>query len=451
MAAQWCQFVTAAAYHLTKRWPDVLVVTAKSPPPHATHVIADLTAAVDTLAASAAASLGQFQTALDRAATVNTSNQYIAADAALTRGWCLRELGQEEAARAAFEQATADGTLLDAARQALANPGYRLVVTDADTIASRTDLWDPDTETSHAERAAAHLAEKKESVLAEAQAKLDELIGLSGPKEQITVWRTEIQIDQILAARGEETATTHGNHMVLEGPPGTAKTSFARIAAEFLFGLGKIERPTVVEVTEEDLVVGYVSQTAARMKEVCESALGGVLFIDEAYRLAPETEGYSFGKDAINTLLKYMEDYRDRFVVIAAGYPKEMRRFMKANPGLASRFHMTLTFSSYTPEEIVQIGKLIATKDKIAIADSAWPLLAAESTRLRDTPIDQGTALDSAGNGRFARKVIIHCKHERARRLSTTAPDLLAQASSEDLIVNDDDMRRAIAAALATQ
>lgn len=450
MASQWCQFVTGAAYHITKRWPDVLVETAKSPPPQATHVIGDLTAAVDTLAAAAAASLGQFQTALDRAATVSTTNQYIAADAALTRGWCLRELGQEDAARASFEQATADGVLLDAAREALANPGYRLVVADAETIATRTDPWDPATETTREERTAAALAEQKDSVLAEAQTKLDELIGLSGPKEQITVWRTEIQIDQILAARGEETSAAHGNHMVLEGPPGTAKTSFARIAAEFLFGLGKIERPKVVEVTEEDLVVGYVSQTAARMKEVCESALGGVLFIDEAYRLAPEREGLSFGKDAINTLLKYMEDYRDRLVVIAAGYPAEMRRFMKANPGLASRFHMTLTFTSYTPAEIVQIGRHIANKEKIAIADDAWPLLEAEATRLRETPVDQGTALDTAGNGRFARKVIIHCKHERARRLSTTPPNMLAQASSDDLIVNDDDMRRAIAAALST-
>ena len=269
------------------------------------------------------------------------------------------------------------------------------------------------------------------------------------PKEQITVRRTEIQIDQILADRGEETSMTNENHMVLEGPPGTAKTSFARIAAEFLFGLGKIEHPTLVEVTEEDLVVGYISQTAARMKEVCESALGGVLFIDEAYRLAPEQEGHSFGKDPINTLLKYMEDYRDRLVVIVAGYPKEMRRFMQANPGLASRFHLTLTFTSYTPDEIVQIGQLIAGKEKIAIADTAWPLLRDEAARLRDTPIEQGTALDTAGNGRFARKVIVHCKHERARRLSTTPPQLLAQAADTDLVVNDDDMRRAIAAALA--
>ena len=121
--------------------------------------------------------------------------------------------------------------------------------------------------------------------------------------------------------------------MVLEGPPGTAKTSFARIVAEILFGLGKIQRPDVMEVTEEDLVVGYVSQTAQRMKEVCEEALGGVLFIDEAYRLVPEHEGHSFGKDAINTLLKYMEDFRDQLVVIVAGYPTEMRRFLAANPG----------------------------------------------------------------------------------------------------------------------
>jgi type VII secretion ATPase EccA len=449
MAAQWCQFVTAAGYHIVHRWPDVLVATAKSPPPHATHVIADLTAAVDALAAAAAASLGQFQTALDRVASVSTTNQYIAADAALTKGWCLRELGQEEAARACFEQATSNGVLLDAAREALANPSYRLVVTDAETIATRTDPWDPATETSKEQRVAAQLAAQQDTVLAGAQVKLDELIGLDGPKEQITVWRTEIQIDQILAARGEETSSTHENHMVLEGPPGTAKTSFARIAAEFLFGLGKIERPTVIEVTEEDLVVGYISQTASRMKEVCESALGGVLFIDEAYRLAPEHEGHSFGKDAINTLLKYMEDFRDRLVVIVAGYPKEMRRFMKANPGLSSRFHLTLTFTSYTPDEIVQIGRHIAKKEKIAIADTAWPLLHAQASRLRDTRIEQGTALDTAGNGRFARKVVLHCKHERARRLSTMPPHLLAQASSDDLIVNDDDMRRAIAAALA--
>jgi type VII secretion ATPase EccA len=449
-AAQFLQFVKAALFNLARRWPDVLAVTAKSPPPNATYVLDEVTAAVSALSAAAAASLGQVQAALDAAEKIQTTNPYVAADAALTRGWCLREMGDEDAARACFREAAVDGQLLDAARQALDNPDYRLIVTDTDTIATRTDEWDPGTETSREQRAAAELLARQEVVLASAQAKLDELIGLDGPKEQITVWRTEIQIDQILAARGEETSSTNENHIVLEGPPGTAKTSFARIAAEILFGLGKIARPDVLEVTEEDLVVGYVSQTAARMKEVCEEALGGVLFIDEAYRLVPEHEGHSFGKDAINTLMKYMEDFRDQLVVIVAGYPKEMRRFMAANPGLASRFHLTLTFTSYSAEEIVKIGQLIARKEKIAIAESAWPLLQSEASRLRETPLEEGTALDVAGNGRFARKVVVHCKHERARRLSSLAPAQLAQADPADLVVNEDDMRRALGAALAT-
>ena len=216
----------------------------------------------------------------------------MAADLALTRGWCLRELGDEDAARAAFRgrrRRRARCSSPPARRWTTRN--YRLIVTDAETIATRTDKWDPATETSRAQRDAAALAAEQQQVLAQAQARLDELIGLEGPKEQIAVWRTEIQIDQLLAAQGEETSATNENHMVLEGPPGTAKTSFARIVAEILFGLGKIQRPDVMEVTEEDLVVGYVSQTAQRMKEVCEDALGGVLFIDEAYRLVPEHEG----------------------------------------------------------------------------------------------------------------------------------------------------------------
>ncbi|MCK5752889.1 MAG: AAA family ATPase, partial [Mycobacterium sp.] len=337
-AAQWRQFITATLHYRTRRWPDLLAATAVSPPPEATYVLEPVSAAVAALTAAASASLGQFQTALDTADKIHTDNPYVSADVALTRGWCLRELGDPDAALAAFRAAAVEGQLLPAAQQAIDDPSYRLVVTDPETIATRTDKWDPATETSRAQRDAAALAEEQKEVLANAKRRLDELIGLEGPKEQIAVWRTEIQIDQLMAAQGDETSSTGENHMVLEGPPGTAKTTFARIVAEILFGLGKIQRPEVMEVTEEDLVVGYVSQTAQRMKEVCEEALGGVLFIDEAYRLVPETEGHSFGKDAINTLLKYMEDFRDRLVVIVAGYPKEMRRFLAANPGLASRF-----------------------------------------------------------------------------------------------------------------
>jgi type VII secretion ATPase EccA len=451
-ASQLRQFVAAALYHRTHRWADVGTVTAVCPPADATYVTEEVSAATVALKASAAASLGEIQPALDLLDTFTTTNAYVAADIALTKGWCLRELGEVEAATAAFRSARVNGELLEAARQALDDPQYRLIVTDADTIATRTDKWDPATETSRKSRAAADLVNEQEEVLARAQARLDELIGLDGPKEQIAVWRTEIQIDQLLADQGVETSSTNENHIVLEGPPGTAKTTFARIAAEILFGLGKIQRPDVKEVTEEDLVVGYVSQTAERMKTVCEEALGGVLFIDEAYRLVPEQEGHSFGKDAINTLLKYMEDFRDQLVVIVAGYPTEMRRFLGANPGLASRFHFTLTFSSYSPEEIAAIGRHIAAHEKIAIVESAWDLLRDEAARLRSTPHEVGTLLDVAGNGRYARKVIIACKRERARRLHTVAPSELAALAKADptvLTVNDEDMQRALESALS--
>ncbi|WP_431241044.1 AAA family ATPase (plasmid) [Mycolicibacterium aichiense] len=448
-SAMWRQFISAALYYRTRRWPDVCAVTDICPPSSATYVPNELLAATQTLRAMALAALGQFQAALDLLAHTTTQAASIAADAALTRGWCLRELGDPAAADDAFRSATVDGRVIDQARQALDNPSYRIPTTDAETIATRTDRWDPATETSRHERAAAALADERRDVLADAQTRIDELIGLDNIKEQVAVWRTEKQIEQLLSEQGEEIGASDGDHMIFEGPPGTAKTTIARIVAEVLFGLGKLERPDVKEVSEADIVVGYISQTAARMREVCEEALGGVLFIDEAYTLVPETEGHSFGKEAIDTLLKFMEDHRDKFVVIVAGYVGPMRRFLRANEGFASRFGFTLTFSSYAPSEIVQIAQLIAGKDRLTVDPAAWQVLHDEATQLLAVPSGDGTMLDVAGNGRYARKVVSACKSERARRLYRAAPspqdlEQLVRADPTALKVNVDDMHRAV-------
>ncbi len=450
-AALWRQFITASLYHRTQRWPDLCTATDVCPPANATYVPNEVRAAVQTLRAMALAALGQARPALDVIDQASTQNTYIAADLALTKGWCLRELSESNAADEAFRAATIDGQLIPQAREALDAPEYRLVTTDAETITTRTDKWDPDTETSPEQRAAAELATKRQQVLARAQERIDELIGLDDAKEQIAVWRTEIQIDQLVADQsGDETAISNENHMVFLGPPGTAKTTFARVVGEVLFGLGKIDRPDVKEVTEEDIVVGFVSQTADKMKQVCEEALGGVLFIDEAYRLVPKTEGHSFGLDAINTLLKYMEDYRDELVVIVAGYPAEMQDFLNDNPGLASRFHFTLTFTSYSPDEVLAIARHFAGKERLAVEDSAWDLLHAEATHLRSLPHQSGPMLDVGGNGRYARKVTVACRRERARRLHRLAPaaqelETLVRTDPAVLKVNADDMQRALA------
>jgi type VII secretion ATPase EccA len=451
-AALWRQFITASLYHRTQRWPDLCTTTDACPPANAAYVPNEVRAAVQTLRAMGLAALGQPRPALELIDQVSTQNAHISADLALTKGWCLRELGELNAADEAFRAATVDGQLTPQARKALEAPEYRLVTTDAETIATRTDKWDPATETSPHQRAAAELATKRQQVLNRAQERIDELIGLDDAKEQIAVWRTEIQIDQLVADQdGGGAATSNENHMVFLGPPGTAKTTFARVVGEVLFGLGKIDSPDVKEVTEEDIVVGYVSQTPERMKHVCEEAidLGGVLFIDEAYRLVPKTEGHSFGVDAINTLLKYMEDHRDEFVVIVAGYPAEMQDFLNANPGLASRFHFTLTFTSYNPGEVVAIARHFARKERLDVEDPAWDLLHAEATHLRSLPYESGTMLDVAGNGRYARKVTIACRRERARRLHRLAPgpqdlETLVRTDPALLKVNADDMKRAL-------
>jgi type VII secretion ATPase EccA len=454
--ALWRQFITACLYRQTQRWPDLIAVTDPCPPASATYVPNEILAATQTLRSMALASLGQAQAALDVIADISVPrNPYINADLALTKGWCLRELQDLPAADDAFRSATVDGQIIPQARKALDEPDYRIVTTDADTIATRTDKWDPATETSRATRDAAALATERDEVLVRAQDRMDRLIGLTDAKEQIAVWRTEIQVaqleDEIADFNGEgDDGLGNENNMAFFGPPGTAKTTVARVVGEVLFGLGKLARPDVTEVTEEDIVVGYISQTAAKMKEVCEQARGGVLFIDEAYRLVPETEGHSFGKDAINTLLKYMEDFRDELVVIVAGYPVEMRRFFKANPGLASRFHFTLTFNSYTSDEILAIAKLFTAKARLSVDDAAWDLLLAEATRLRSISDDSGTMLDIAGNGRYARKIAVACRRERARRLHRLAPnpqdlDQIVRADPSILKVSAEDMERAIA------
>lgn len=216
------------------------------------------------------------------------------------------------------------------------------------------------------------------------------------------MWRTEIQIDQLLADEVRKTSAINENHMVLEGPPGTAKT----LRSDYGRNLVRARQDSAARRQG-----GHRGRHRRRLSLADRAAdEGGVrgspgrcVVHRRGLPLIPETEGHSFGKDAINTLLKYMEDSRDQLVVICAGYPKEMRRFMAANPRLASRFPFTLTFSTYTPitpDEIVLIGQHVASKETIAIAESAWPLLHAEATRLRNTPTDSGTALDIAGAGK---------------------------------------------------
>ena len=243
----------------------------------------------------------------------------------------------------------------------------------------------------------------------EIKRELDELVGLAPVKEYVFGLADNIQVQQRRAAAGFKTASL-SMHMIFTGNPGTGKTTIARLVARYLKAIGALKGGQLIEVGRGDLVGRYTGHTAPLTNSVIESALGGVLFIDEAYSLY-RGEQDSFGLEAIDTLVKGMEDHRDELVVILAGYTKEMETFLTANSGLASRFPNKIEFPDYTADELLDISTVLAKGKGYRLAESCtFPLLGYYKRR---------QALDSrtAGNGRLARNTLEKAIFNQSRRL----------------------------------
>jgi len=267
-----------------------------------------------------------------------------------------------------------------------------------------------------------HSAESDSRSLDEVLDDLNELVGLGAVKEEIRSLINVLSVNRQRSEAGMK-ASEISFHLVFTGPPGTGKTTVARLYGEILGALGILRDGHLVEVARQDLVAEYVGQTAVKTDAVIDGSIGGVLFIDEAYSLSPPDSTSDFGREAVETLLKRMEDDRDELAVVAAGYTDEMREFIDSNPGLDSRFTQTIAFPSYSPEELLSIFHLQAREAGLKVTkgahEAAWGNLYRAWTE-RD---------EGFGNARYVRKLLEMIARRQANRLAQTESE-----STEELM-----------------
>jgi len=270
--------------------------------------------------------------------------------------------------------------------------------------------------------------EDLQKAIADIQKEMDEIVGLDDIKSYIYSLRDLIFINQRRKAQGLKTDEI-SMHMIFTGNPGTGKTTMARLMAKYLKALGVLKNGQLLEVTRADLVASYVGQTAPKTKQVIEASLGGVLFVDEAYSLYRGKED-SFGLEAIDMLVKGMEDHRDNLVVVLAGYTKEMTTFLEANSGLKSRFANVIEFPDYTKEQLLQIAISQANKKDYQINDEAKAKL------LDYFNYTQALQDKRSGNGRLARNVVEDAILKQASRIAQDDNASLTELIAKDFILD---------------
>ncbi len=276
---------------------------------------------------------------------------------------------------------------------------------------------------------AAAPAEPPRPTLEEAMAELDQLIGLETVKKDVDSLVNLVKVRALRKERGMK-CPDMSFHLVFSGNPGTGKTTVARIVGKIYSALGLLSKGHLVEVDRSGLVAGYVGQTAIKTQEVIQKALGGVLFIDEAYSLAPENADKDFGQEAIDTILKAMEDHRDDFVVIVAGYASLMPRFIDSNPGLKSRFNKYLYFEDYDGAQLYDIFKGRVERNDYRLDQPAQEAVREHLTELYE---DRD---DNFGNARDVRNLfekIVANQADRVAKLEAPTDEDILTITTADL------------------
>ena len=429
-------YVRSVLATATKRWPDVLVAVSNC---RQWHGDPHLRRAASLQEAWAAASLGLTDRALEAVERVvnppaddtatgwkpsaQQASDDLTRDALFCRALVLRHQGQAEEARTVLTNIRVQWPDFERAQTALSDPTFGLQITDPQTIETRTDRWDPSTETSPEERAAAESARSAKTLLAEAEAELEAMVGLDEVKARIAELRHD-SIARVLRQRKGLPTSPVSRHLLMMGPPGVGKTVSARVIAHIFCGLGLLRRPDVYETRRDKLIGRHVGDTENNTLEQLETGLGATVFIDEFGDLIHTGYGSGdpYGQAIISTLVPFMENHRDDMVVIAAGYPMASQRVLAANDGLRGRFATLIEYTSYNPDQLIAIMEGIAAKDGDTFAPDALLSLRESFAQYYNAQItssegDVIRVIDGLGNGRFVRTVVEKAQLNRNSRI----------------------------------
>jgi type VII secretion ATPase EccA len=422
LQARW---VRVAMCYRTERWSDVVrLLTPVVNDPRLDETYAH---AARVALGTALARLGMFAPALSYLEEPAGPVTVAAVDGALGKALSLRAQGEELEAADVLADLYAANPEHEHIQLALSDSSYGIVPTTAARIEARTDPWDPETEPTEAEFVDPGAKDRKAHLLIEAEAELAEFIGLEEVKFQVARLKSSVAMALRRQERGLAVAQ-RTNHLVFAGPPGTGKTTIARVVAKIYCGLGLLKKETVREVHRADLIGQHIGETEAKTNGVIDSALDGVLFLDEAYALVSTGAKNDFGLVAIDTLLARMENDRERLVVIVAGYRADLDHFLDTNEGLRSRFTRSIDFPSYSGRELVEIAMRMAEKrdsvfEKEALTDMQRLFEHLAQSTTPDTTGVERRSLDIAGNGRFVRNLVERSEEEREYRLDHSDSD----------------------------
>ena len=347
------RWVRVAMYHRARRWSDV--VRALTPMVNDPQLDAHHGHAARVGLGIALAHLGMFAPALSHLEDPAGPVAVAATDGALVKALSLRAQGEDDEAHDVLADLYAAHPDNLAAQHALSDTSYGIEPTTAARIEARRDIWDPESEPTESDFVDPEAKDRKAHLLIEAEAELAEFIGLEEVKYQVARLKSSVAMAIRRQERGLAVAQ-RTNHLVFAGPPGTGKTTIARVVAKIYCGLGLLKKETVREVHRADLIGQHIGETEAKTNGIIDSALDGVLFLDEAYALVSTGAKNDFGLVAIDTLLARMENDRDRLVVIIAGYRKDLDMFLDTNEGLRSRFTRSIDFPSYSGTELTEIA-----------------------------------------------------------------------------------------------